>query len=89
MIQNHQDTMLQSKNKIEQRWLQYCSSLYKDPGGQHQMVQELEDITLSGNNETADILYSEMLAAIHTLKRNKCPLSDSITANMLQAGANP
>ena len=53
------------------------------------MVQELEDITLSGNNETADILYSEMLAAIHTLKRNKCPLSDSITANMLQAGANP
>ena len=38
---------------------------------------------------TQDILYSEVQAAINSLKRNKSPGSDGITAEMLQAGYEP
>jgi hypothetical protein len=45
VIRNQEGTMLQSKDEIKQRWTQYCSSLYKDPGGGDGMVKELEEIT--------------------------------------------
>ncbi|CAF1120971.1 unnamed protein product [Didymodactylos carnosus] len=44
VIRDQQGTMLQAKDDIKQRWTQYCSSLYKDPGGGDGMVKELEDI---------------------------------------------
>jgi hypothetical protein len=78
--------MLQSKEDIKQRWTQYCSSLYKDPGGGDGMVKELEDIAPPENDDPQDILYSEVEEAIRALKRNKSPGSDGITAEMLQAG---
>ncbi|CAF1687917.1 unnamed protein product, partial [Adineta ricciae] len=81
--------MLQSNDEIKQRWTQYCSSLYKDPGGGDGMVKELEDIAPPGNEGSHDILYSEVQSAISSLKRNKSPGSDGITAEMLQAGGEP
>jgi hypothetical protein len=89
VIRNQQGTMLQSKDDIKQRWTQYCSSLYKDPGGGDGMVKELEDIAPPGDDDTQDILYSEVQTAIRALKRNKSPGSDGITAEMLQAGGEP
>ena len=50
------------------------------------MVKELEETTPPTNDDSHDILYSEVQNAIHTLKRNKSPGSDGITAEMLQAG---
>ncbi len=61
--------MLQSKDDIKQRWTQYCSSLYKDPGGGDGMVKELEDIAPPGDDDTQDILYSEVQTAIRALKK--------------------
>jgi hypothetical protein len=53
------------------------------------MVKELEDIAPPGNEDSQDILYSEVQAAINSLKRNKSPGSDGVTAEMLQAGGEP
>ena len=50
------------------------------------MVKELEEITPPNNDDSHDILYAEVEGAINTLKRNKSPGSDGITAELLQAG---
>jgi hypothetical protein len=87
VLRSPDGTMLQSKDEIKQRWTQYCSDLYRDHGGGDGVVQELEEITPPTNDEDPhDILYSEVQAAIHSLKKNKSPGSDGITAEMLQAG---
>ena len=86
LIRNHEGEVLQTKDEIKQRWTEYCSSLYKDPGGGDRMVKELEEIAPFQNEDPQDILYSEVQAAIQALKRNKSPGSDGITAEMLQAG---
>jgi len=89
VIRDQQGTVLQSKDDIKQRWTQYCSSLYKDPGGGDEVVKELEDIAPPTDEDTQDILYSEVQTAIRALKRNKSPGSDKISAEMLQAGGEP
>ena len=86
VIRNAEGKMLQSKDEIKQRWTQYCSSLYKDHGGGDQMVKELEEITPPNNENPQDILYTEVERAIRSLKCNKSPGPDGITAEMLQAG---
>ena len=63
--------MLQSKDEIKQRWTQYCSGLYKDQGGGEGMVKELEEITPPNNEESHEILCSEVEDAINTLKEVK------------------
>ena len=86
VLRTQEGTMLQPKDEIKERWTQYCSSLYKDHGGGEGMAKELEEITPPNNEESHDILYSEIEDAINTLKRNKSPGSDGITAELLQAG---
>jgi hypothetical protein len=86
VLRNQEGTMLKSKDEIKQRWTQYCSGPYQDQGGGEGMVKELEEITPPNNDDSHDILFSEVQNAIHTLKRNKSPGSDGITAEMLQAG---
>ena len=86
MLRSQEGTLLQSKDEIKQRWTQYCSDLYRDHGGGDRMVQKLEEITSSTSDEDPhDIMYSEIQAAIHSLKKNKSPGSDGITAEMLEA----
>ncbi|CAF4091748.1 unnamed protein product [Rotaria socialis] len=84
--QDKEGAMLQTKDQIKQRWTQYCSGLYKDPGGGDRMVKEVDEIVPLQSEDPQDILYSEVQAAIQALKRNKSPGSDGITAEMLQAG---
>ncbi|CAF5104682.1 unnamed protein product [Rotaria magnacalcarata] len=86
MIRNQDGTMQQSKEGVKQRWTQYYSGLYKDEGGGDEMVKELEGISPSYKEGPQDILYSEVEEAIQTLKSNKSPGSDGITAEMIQAG---
>ena len=71
VIRNQGGTMLQTKDEIKQRWTQYCSNLYKDPGGGDKMVQELEEIAPFHSKDHQDILYSEMQAEIQILKKKK------------------
>ncbi|CAF1599669.1 unnamed protein product [Rotaria magnacalcarata] len=83
VIRNQEGTMLQTKDDIKRKWTQHCNSLYKDPGGGDGMVKELVDIAPPGDEVPQDILYSEVQTAINSLKRNKSPGSDGITAEML------
>ena len=50
------------------------------------MTKDLEMITPTSTGEPRNILYSEVEETIHTLKRNKSPGSEEITAEMIQAG---
>ncbi|CAF2102428.1 unnamed protein product, partial [Rotaria magnacalcarata] len=36
-IKNEDGIMAQSKDKVKERWTQYCSGLYKDEGGGDEM----------------------------------------------------
>ena len=74
------------KEHIKQRWTRYCSSLYKDNGGDEDMVKDLKQITPFYEENSNEILYAEVQEAIHKLKNNKSPGTDEITAEMLQAG---
>ena len=50
------------------------------------MARDLKKITPASAEELQNILYSEVEEAIRTLKGNKSPGSDGITAEMIQAG---
>ena len=84
VIRDQDGKILQSQNKIIQQWTKYCSSLYKDQGGGNSVAKGLEMITPESTEEPQNILYSEVEEAICTLKRNKSPGSDEITAEMIQ-----
>ncbi|CAF1404873.1 unnamed protein product [Adineta ricciae] len=74
-----------TKDDIKDRLTQYCSSLYKGPGGGDEVVEELEGIAPLIVERTNDIVYSEVQTATRALKRNKSPGSHGIPAEMLQA----
>ena len=50
------------------------------------MTKDLKMITPTSTEKPQNILYSEIEEAIRTLKRNKSPGYDEITAEMIQAG---
>ena len=86
IIQDQDGKILQSQDEIIQQWTKYCSSLYKDQGGGDSMAKGLEMITPTNTEELQNTLYCEVEEAIRTLKRNKGPGSNGITAEMIQAG---
>ena len=63
-ILNEESALLLSEDEIRQRFRQYCSILYKDPGRRDKMVKELDAIILPDNEDAQDMLYSEVQAAI-------------------------
>ena len=84
VVQDEDGKILQSQDEIIQQWTKYCSSLYKDQKGCDSMIKDLEMITPTSTEEPQNILYSEVEEAMRTLKRNKSPESDEITAQMIQ-----
>ncbi|CAF5002173.1 unnamed protein product [Rotaria sp. Silwood1] len=83
---DHDGNLLQSKEAIKKRWTQYCSNLYKDNGGGDILIKELEQISPPIQQESHDILFSEVEQAIQSLKKNKSPGLDGIQAELLQIG---
>lgn len=77
---------LQSKEEILKRWTQYAQEMYKSKDNAGKMIQKLKIITPPTNNQSDDILYSEVRNAINKLKLNKSPGNDQITSEMLKAG---
>ena len=86
VMQDQDGNILHAQDEIIQQWTKYCSSLYKDQGGGDTMTKDIEIITPTSTEEPQNILYSQVEEAIRTLKRNKSPGSDQITAEMIQAG---
>ncbi|CAF0973134.1 unnamed protein product [Adineta ricciae] len=78
-----------TKDDIKDRWTQYCSSLYKGPGGGDEVVEELEGIAPLIVEHTNDIQYSEVQTGLRALRRNKSSGSHGISAEMLQAEREP
>ena len=85
LLRSHEGNLLQSKEAIKKRWTQYCSNLYKDNSGGDIVIKELEEISLPIQQESHDILFSEVEQAIQSLKKNKSPGSDGIPAELLQS----
>ncbi|CAF3296321.1 unnamed protein product, partial [Rotaria sp. Silwood2] len=86
LLRSHDGNLLQSKEAIKKRWTQYCSNLYKDNGGGDIIIKELEQISPPIQQESHDILFSEVEQAIQSLKKNKSPGLDGIQAELLQSG---
>ena len=86
LLRSHEGNLLQSKEAIKKRWTQYCSNLYKDNSGGDIVIKELEEISPPIQQESHDILFSEVEQAIQSLKKNKSPDSDGIPAELLQSG---
>ena len=86
ILRSHDGNLLQSKEAIKKRWTQYCSNLYKDNGGGDILIKELEQISPPIQQESHDILLSEVEQAIQSLKKNKSPGLDGIQAELLQSG---
>ena len=84
VVQDQEGKTLQTPEEIIQQWLKYCGSPYRDHGGGDSMARDLKKRTPTSTEEPQNIC-SEVEEAILTLKRNKSPGSDEITAEMIQA----
>ena len=87
IVRSHEGNLLQSKEAIKKRWTQYCSNLYKDNSGRDIVIKELEEISPPIQQESHDILFSEVEQAIQSLKKNKSPGLDGIPDELLHSGA--
>ena len=72
------------KNKILQRWTEYCSELYNYELNGDDSVLEVQE---SKNDDSENlILKSEVEEAIKMLKKGKSPGVDNIPGELIQAG---
>ena len=88
-IKDKNGKMLQEEEEVKKRWTEYCSGLYTGSGNSDTVIAELDQIAPPPNDdETHDILYEEVEAAVKRLKKNKSPGIDNITGEMIQAGGD-
>ena len=73
----------QSQEEVEGRWTVYCGNLYKDRKRDDNMVRDMKCITPTSTEGPQDILYSEVEEAIRSLKKDKSPGPNVITAETL------
>jgi len=90
-IKDKEGNILMEKEKVRNRWTEYCRELYEDKektnGELRELVQELKDISPpQRNDEEEDILEAEVEKAIKRLKNNKSPGVDGITSEMIKVG---
>ena len=90
-IKDKEGNILMEKEKVRNRWTEYCRELYEDKdktnGELRELVQELKEISPpQRNDEEEDILEAEVERAIKRLKNNKSPGVDGITSEMIKAG---
>jgi len=78
------------KEKIKDRWTEYCSELYRETEQTNkELLKELQQITPPDEvdgEEDDGILYEEVERAVNHLKRGKSPGTDGITGEMIKAG---
>lgn len=92
-IKDKEGKILMEKEKVRNRWTEYCRELYEDKdktdGELRELVQELKEISPPPrNDEEEDILEAEVERAIKMLKNNKSPGVDGITSEMIKAGGH-
>ena len=83
-IKDKEGETLVDKNKILQRWTEYCSELYNyELNGDESVL----DVPKSQSNDSVNlILKSEIEEAIKMLKKGKSPGVDNIPGELIQAG---
>ena len=83
-VKDKNGNILIEKNKILERWTEYCSQLYNyQPNGDQEVLNP--DETTNDDKEDV-ILKSEIEAAIKTMKKEKSPGVDNIPDELIQAG---
>ena len=92
-IKDREGKILMEREKVRERWTEYCRELYEDKektdGQVHEFVQELKEISPPQRiDEKEDILEAEVERAIEQLKNNKSPGLDGITSEMIKAGGH-
>jgi hypothetical protein len=87
-IRDKYGNTLMDKEKIKERWTEYCSELYSETEVTNKkLLEELREITPPAeDDEKDDILYEEVERAVNQLKKNKSPGTDGITGEMIKAG---
>lgn len=88
-IKDKNDNVVMEKEKVLQRWTEYCRELYKaqmDPSVVQGLVQELKEISPPTCEREGSILKEEVERAIMYLKNNKSPGTDLITGEMIKSG---
>ena len=56
--------MLQDKEEVKKRWIEYCSSLYTVSGHSDTTIEEMEQITSPNEDALHEILYVEVEGAV-------------------------
>ena len=85
-IKDKNGEVIIEKNKVLERWTEYCSELYNYKlNGDEQVLN-----TEKSNNDDKDdtILMSEIEEAIKSLKKGKSPGVDNIPGELIQAGGD-
>nr|XP_037868970.1 uncharacterized protein LOC119628928 [Bombyx mori] len=80
VIRDADGTVLHEFDRIAERWRAYCEQLYTDSHSTSGINPEWKDLELEPM-----ILPSETSTALESLKKNKAPGSDRITAEVLYA----
>ena len=76
-ICDNQNNLLTSNQAIEDKWKEYCESLYNYKLQSDPLV--LQELQPNGNHEEELLLmYGEVQQALHRLKNGKSPGSDGI-----------
>ena len=89
-IRDKQGRILMDKEKIKNRWTEYCSELYcETEQTDKDLLEELKAISPPNEDDIKDnILYGEVERAVNNLKKNKSPGTDGITGEMITAGGD-
>lgn len=87
-IRDKHGNILMDREKIKDRWTEYCRELYSETEQTNRkLLEELRVITPPTEDDANDgILYEEVERAVKHLKKNKSPGTDGITAEMIQGG---
>ena len=83
-IKDKNGDIIIEKNKILERWTEYCSELYNYQLNGNEQVLTTDESTNDDKDNT--ILKSEIEDAIKTMKKGKSPGVDNIPGELIQAG---
>ena len=87
VIEDKNGDLLPWSNDIAERRKEYCEELYKHKAEVDQNVLD-EDMETKGQKEDkeSEILRLEVEIAVRSLKKNKSPRADNISAELIQSG---
>ena len=86
-IEDDEGNLVSEPTAVNQRWKQYCQELYNyQLTAEEEVLKELAMCTSKNNDDSPDILESEVVNALKSLKLGKAPGIDNVPADLLVHG---